>query len=1219
MEDIAADDDLLSDMLLDSLEFEPPISTHKMNQAYRSPRFDTQAVIDLVRRRVVIERDIPKALEELCGMSVVRKHLQRKTPRQTQAFQTHARRYFEAYLPDSGFEFSLTNRYQRSLAPLASSLLDASSIAESSAAGAAAAAAEAASQGNTAAPSRPASLSKTKGRRSGELHGQGGHSQSGSKADLCVVAVKKFKPGDLIPCKGGVKDLTKAEDEALRNEAAASRESKPKQPYSGVLGQGRDFSIIKSSMRNCSQLLLGPARFVNHDCEPSVQFYRNGQQMMFKVLKPIQVNEEVLVGYGEHYFGWQNCECLCATCESKASGAFAREGVETLEQKEAAEEERSKASPAETSTEMKRTPSQRLRERKVSPRTTPTHAGPTSSATPTRLDLALGSGEEYANRRSNSHSSIGIRNSVVPSDRELIDPAQARGPKCQCLTCGCPFYAPETWWLPDECRRCERHYRIYKADWPHRIPTEGAFAALSQQFAAKQSVGSSAAGGNGTPSSSELAAPSGDKAKTKKHGHEKGDTTRADAGKSRHNARKIVHSPPPESTASLSSNASVSQNGTPIRLSPLRTIEIAKESDQTPRPVGQQAMKRSTSSKTLAKRSAEGALARGDADDSQKETRNSSQKAHRPPPSESGSELTEQSTDHDNARNSGAMSRSDSSSSSASDTPSGPKMLGKSAKTETLAMYWGAEEGGKRVRKASSNGPVSLAAKAALQGHEKKRGKNGHRRTASATRRPSVFEPDSEEDESYRTASPADKKGLLANEPKIVPSPPLATDASSANGPSQARSAHIDATNGGNVAMPRTSGRPVVEREQPASIPGIADVPSPAASVPQLATHGTERTSIKNLAAFWSAGVDSGSRTRRQANRDPLLLSAQNHLRERGSNSPKRSRRQSTDSLPSSVGDSSVGHGSKKARVRKSMGRASESGTPVAQANSEAASSRRASLSEKPALEQAPMDMDEGVASQSSTAVHTTQPQQTENLQPLLVSPLEPTLADDAAPSSASLAPALVPVLPDSPAWPGVVPRGTNDTSVPAAAASPLGGPPASYQVIPGRKNLRIGRPSSMSRPMSAGAPSAPPPAPSKSSPHAASASPAPLPHLPTSNLGQRSISGPVNISQMACPRPAIKADPAAVVSAHSFGNTASNGRDGDAVTPLNVKQEVEGVVAIPSCGEAPQSVSSHDDRPVTAPLADVAGGSADIKTEERSSVLSALPSTNGHDVLQRG
>ncbi|KAI9273554.1 hypothetical protein BY458DRAFT_489414, partial [Sporodiniella umbellata] len=38
--------------------------------------------------------------------------------------------------------------------------------------------------------------------------------------------------------------------------------------------------------------------------------------------KEIKCGEEITVFYGQHYFGENNCECLCATCEKKQRGGF---------------------------------------------------------------------------------------------------------------------------------------------------------------------------------------------------------------------------------------------------------------------------------------------------------------------------------------------------------------------------------------------------------------------------------------------------------------------------------------------------------------------------------------------------------------------------------------------------------------------------------------------------------------------------------------------------------------------------------------------------------------------------------------------------------------------------------------------------------------------------------------------------------------------------------
>ena len=66
MEEITADDDLLSCMLVDSLEFEPDIVTHKMNPAFRPMRFDRHAVTKIVQQNVIWEQNVSKGMEKFC-------------------------------------------------------------------------------------------------------------------------------------------------------------------------------------------------------------------------------------------------------------------------------------------------------------------------------------------------------------------------------------------------------------------------------------------------------------------------------------------------------------------------------------------------------------------------------------------------------------------------------------------------------------------------------------------------------------------------------------------------------------------------------------------------------------------------------------------------------------------------------------------------------------------------------------------------------------------------------------------------------------------------------------------------------------------------------------------------------------------------------------------------------------------------------------------------
>ncbi|KAJ5084168.1 hypothetical protein NUU61_008747 [Penicillium alfredii] len=78
----------------------------------------------------------------------------------------------------------------------------------------------------------------------------------------------------------------------------------------------KDFSIVMSSRRKAPAFFLGPARFANHDCNANSRLTTRGSEGMSVVaVRDIHEGEEITVSYGEDYFGIDNCECLCFTCE----------------------------------------------------------------------------------------------------------------------------------------------------------------------------------------------------------------------------------------------------------------------------------------------------------------------------------------------------------------------------------------------------------------------------------------------------------------------------------------------------------------------------------------------------------------------------------------------------------------------------------------------------------------------------------------------------------------------------------------------------------------------------------------------------------------------------------------------------------------------------------------------------------------------------------------
>ncbi|KAJ5964775.1 Histone-lysine N-methyltransferase SET9 [Penicillium vulpinum] len=78
----------------------------------------------------------------------------------------------------------------------------------------------------------------------------------------------------------------------------------------------KDFSIVMSSRRKAPSFFLGPARFANHDCDANGSLTTRGNEgMSVLAMRDIHEGEEITVSYGEDYFGIDNCECLCLTCE----------------------------------------------------------------------------------------------------------------------------------------------------------------------------------------------------------------------------------------------------------------------------------------------------------------------------------------------------------------------------------------------------------------------------------------------------------------------------------------------------------------------------------------------------------------------------------------------------------------------------------------------------------------------------------------------------------------------------------------------------------------------------------------------------------------------------------------------------------------------------------------------------------------------------------------
>ena len=94
-----------------------------------------------------------------------------------------------------------------------------------------------------------------------------------------------------------------------------------------LVGKGLDFSILEITRDKAILFLLGPVCFLNHDCKSNSRFVATRRPGMRVIaIRNIAIGEEITINYFPEYFGENNSECLCKTCEGLHRNGWMAEG-----------------------------------------------------------------------------------------------------------------------------------------------------------------------------------------------------------------------------------------------------------------------------------------------------------------------------------------------------------------------------------------------------------------------------------------------------------------------------------------------------------------------------------------------------------------------------------------------------------------------------------------------------------------------------------------------------------------------------------------------------------------------------------------------------------------------------------------------------------------------------------------------------------------------------
>jgi len=198
--------------------------------------------------------------------------------------------------------------------------------------------------------------------------------------------------------------------------------------------KGQSLSVIKTSRNDATSALGGPVVRANHDCKPNARFITIGtSKISIIATNDIEIGTEITVSYDKHFFGTENCYCLCKTCEN-----WSRNGWEKKDQVD------------NTMQIEHRYPS---RQEKIKPKGIVGTSTPSRSQSGSHLPVDRRTYRTKSSHRvSGDYLSFNSKTTWTHSKQCLVDPSLRSNTK------------------QDSCSVCGRHRHLYGYHWPKTAP-----------------------------------------------------------------------------------------------------------------------------------------------------------------------------------------------------------------------------------------------------------------------------------------------------------------------------------------------------------------------------------------------------------------------------------------------------------------------------------------------------------------------------------------------------------------------------------------------------------------------------------------------------------------------------------------------------------------------------------------------------------------------------